>query len=55
MAFAFAKTLSSLCCWVVERPASHAPQLVVTTCPALSVTTRLYMTVKSALEVDAAM
>lgn len=55
MAFAFAKMASSVCCSAAERPASHAPQLVDTTCPGLSVTMRLYMVVKSASDVDADM
>ena len=40
---------------VRDRPASQAPQLVVTTWPGLSVTIRLYMVAKSANDVDADM
>src|SRR5262249_7204327 len=55
IAFALAKMLS-LACWVAESILdSHSPQLVDTTCPGLSVTTRLYIVVKSALAVDADM
>jgi len=55
MAFAFAKIASSVCCMATDRPTSHAPQLVDTTCPGLSVTTRLYIVVKSVSDVDADM
>jgi hypothetical protein len=55
MALAFAKIASSVCCVAVGIPTSHAPQLVVTMWPGLSVTIRLYMVVKSALPVDADM
>jgi hypothetical protein len=55
MALALAKMLSSACCVAAEMPTSHAPQLVVTTWPGLSVTMRLYITVKSANEVERAM
>ncbi len=55
MAFAFAKIPSSVCCVAAGRPISHTPQLVVTTCPGLSVTMRLYIVVKSELPVDADM
>ena len=54
-AFAFAKIASSVCCVAAGRPASQAPQLVVTTWPGLSVTMRLYSWVKSAFDVEAAM
>jgi hypothetical protein len=55
IALAFAKIASSACCVATGRAASHAPQLVVTTWPGLSVTMRLYSCVKSAFDVDAAM
>jgi hypothetical protein len=55
IAFAFAKIASSVCWVASERAASHAPQLVDTTWPGLSVTTRLYICVKSARDVEAAM
>jgi hypothetical protein len=55
MAFAFAKMASSVCCAAADIPTSQAPQLVDTTCPGLSVTTRLYIVVKSVSDVDADM
>src|SRR5262249_61269713 len=55
IALAFAKMLSSICCVAVAMLASHRPQLVVTTWPGLSVTMRLYITVKSVSAVDADM
>jgi hypothetical protein len=55
MALALAQMASSVCWVAFERLASHAPQLVDTTCPGLSVTMRLYIVVKSPLLVDAAM
>ena len=54
-AFPFAKMSSSICWRDSGRPASHAPQLVVTTLPGSSVTIRLYIGVKSLKELDAAM
>src|SRR5439155_23184787 len=54
-ALPFAKMLSSVCCVAVDTPASHTPQLVETTWPGLSLTMRLYATVKSASDVEAAM
>src|SRR3989442_4376119 len=53
-AFAFVKMLSSVRWTDVDRPASQSHQLVVTTCPGLSVTMRLYMGMKALKEVDAA-
>ena len=55
IAFALAKMLSLVRCEAADKPASHAPQLVETTWPGLSVTIRLYMVVKSAMEVEADM
>jgi hypothetical protein len=55
IAFAFAKIASSVCCVAAEMPTSQTPQLVETTCPGLSVTMRLYIVVKAAFAVDAAM
>src|SRR2546422_8259720 len=55
IALPVAKMLSSVCCVAADMPASHAPQLVDTTWPGLSVTMRLYIVVKSAKEVEAAM
>ena len=55
IAVALATMLSSACCVAAETPASHAPQLVETTRPGLSVTIRLYIVVKSASEVEADM
>src|SRR5216110_1535329 len=55
IAFPLAKMLSSVCCVAADTPTSHAPQLVETTWPGLSVTIRLYIVVKWAREVDAGM
>src|SRR5207247_5885371 len=55
IAFALAKMLSSVCCEAAENATSHAPQLVETTWPGLSVTIRLYIVVKSAVDVEADM
>src|SRR5690349_10734525 len=55
IALPFAKIASSVSCVDAARVTSHAPQLVVTTCPGLSVTMRLYIFVKSAFPVLAAM
>src|SRR2546428_7558073 len=52
IAFALAKMLSSVCCEAADNATSHAPQLVETTWPGLSVTIRLYMVVKSAVDVE---
>src|SRR5947209_19991397 len=55
IAFALAKMLSSVCCEAAENATSHAPQLVETTWPGWSVTTRVYIVLKSAVEGEAGM